>query len=136
MRAKALLLTALLCVLTVVTAHAQPLAAKPEQVGLSGERLERLTARIRADVEKNVIPGAVLLVARHGKVVLFEAIGTRDPETKTPMTRDAIFRIYSGDSLSSQYGLPALNSLRMLRCQTTVPSLVRRQARSPVSLSA
>jgi len=95
MRAKALLLTALLCVLTAVAAHAQQLAAKPEQVGLSGERLERLTARIRADVEKNVIPGAVLLVARHGKVVLFEAIGTRDPETKAPMTRDAIFRIYS-----------------------------------------
>jgi CubicO group peptidase (beta-lactamase class C family) len=95
MRAKALLLTALLCVLTVVAAHAQPLAAKPEQVGLSTERLERLTTRIRADVEKNVIPGAVLLVARHGKVVLFEAIGTRDPATRAPMTRDAIFRIYS-----------------------------------------
>jgi CubicO group peptidase (beta-lactamase class C family) len=69
--------------------------AKPEAVGLSSERLGRITAMLRADSEKGTIPGAVLLVARQGKVAYFEAIGVRDPGTKAPMTRDSIFRIYS-----------------------------------------
>ena len=87
---------ALLCLLTAVAAHAQSLpTAKPEDVGLSSERLGRITARLRADAEKGVIPGSVLLVARHGKVALFEASGLRDPGTRQPMTRDTIFRIYS-----------------------------------------
>jgi CubicO group peptidase (beta-lactamase class C family) len=87
---------ALLCVVTAAGAAAQSLPrAKPEQVGLSTERLDRITATLRAGVEKGMIPGAVLLVARHGKVAYFEAVGVLDPATKAPMTRDAIFRIYS-----------------------------------------
>jgi CubicO group peptidase (beta-lactamase class C family) len=96
MRVRAAVVLVLLVVLTAVTAHAQVLSsATPEQVGLSSERLARLTGTLKADTDKGVIPGAVLLVARHGKVALFEAMGVRDPERKTPMTRDAIFRIYS-----------------------------------------
>jgi CubicO group peptidase (beta-lactamase class C family) len=64
-------------------------------VGLSSERLQRLMDVIKADVDKRVIPGAVVLVARHGKVALFETVGVRDPATKVPMTKDTIFRIYS-----------------------------------------
>lgn len=41
------------------------------------------------------MPGAVVLVARHGKVVLYEAVGRIDPAGSAPMTKDAIFRIYS-----------------------------------------
>jgi CubicO group peptidase (beta-lactamase class C family) len=96
MRVRAAAVLVLLVVFTAVTAHAQVLSsATPEQVGLSSERLARLTGMLKADTDKGVIPGAVLLVARHGKVALFEAMGVRDPERKTPMTRDAIFRIYS-----------------------------------------
>ena len=96
MKMKATILAALLCLLTVAFAEAQSLpTAKPEQVGLSSERLNRLTAMLKADVDKGVIPGAVVLVARHGKVALFEAVGVRNPETKAPMTKDSIFRIYS-----------------------------------------
>jgi CubicO group peptidase (beta-lactamase class C family) len=69
--------------------------AKPETVGLSSERLDRITERLRRDVETRVIPGAVLLIARHGKVAYFEAVGARDPQADAPMTKDAIFRIYS-----------------------------------------
>ena len=69
--------------------------AKPEQVGLSSERLARITALLKADVEAKKIPGAVLLVARHGKIAHFEAVGKLDPAGDTPMSRDAIFRIYS-----------------------------------------
>ena len=96
MKTKAALLGALLCLITFVVAQAQSLpSAKPEQVGLSSERLNKITATIKADVDKGVIPGAVVLVARHGKAALFEAVGVRNPETKAPMTKDSIFRIYS-----------------------------------------
>ena len=99
MRTKRIVLTVLLWLLTVTVVSAQTAPSlstvKPEQVGLSSERLARITARLRDDVEKGTIPGAVLLVARQGKVALFETVGARDPQTKAPMTKDAIFRIYS-----------------------------------------
>jgi len=86
----------LLCLSTVTFTEAQSLpGAKPEQVGLSTDRLNRITATLRGDVEKGVIPGAILLIGRHGKIAWFDAIGARDPATKAPMTKDAIFRIYS-----------------------------------------
>ena len=69
--------------------------AKPEQVGLSSERLARISELLKADVASKKIPGAVLLVARHGKIAHFEAIGKQDPAGGAPMTRDSIFRIYS-----------------------------------------
>jgi CubicO group peptidase (beta-lactamase class C family) len=96
MKARILLLAALFTISTAVAAFAQSLpSAKPEQVGLSSERLKRLMDVIKADAEKRVIPGAVVLIARHGKIAFFETAGVRDPATKVPMTKDTIFRIYS-----------------------------------------
>jgi CubicO group peptidase (beta-lactamase class C family) len=96
MRRRLIVLVTLVLVVTAGAVHAQPLpSTRPEQVGLSSERLMRINARLKADVEKGVIPGAVLLVARQGKVAWFDAVGMLDPQTKAPMTRDAIFRIYS-----------------------------------------
>src|SRR5438105_4966183 len=98
MKRRATMLCTLLClvVLSVPQAHAQILpTAKPEQVGLSSERLARLDARLKADVAKGVIPGAIVLVARHGKIAWLDVIGMQDPQTKAPMTKDAIFRVYS-----------------------------------------
>ena len=96
MKTKTLWLATLLCLLAVGVAQAQSLqVVKAEQVGLSSERLGRITTVLRNDVEKGLYPGAILLVARHGKIAWFEAVGVRDPETKAPMTRDTIFRIYS-----------------------------------------
>jgi CubicO group peptidase (beta-lactamase class C family) len=69
--------------------------ASPEEVGLSSERLGKLTEMLRANIAKSEIPGAVLLIARHGKVACFENLGVLDPQGKTPMPKDAIFRIYS-----------------------------------------
>ena len=89
---------AALSVAVACSAHAQVKDlphAKPEAVGMSSERLARLSATLRTDIEAKKIPGAVLLVSRHGKVVLFEAMGKLDPSGDAPMTRDAIFRIYS-----------------------------------------
>ena len=69
--------------------------AKPEQVGLSSERLDRMTQVLRVDVERGRIPGAVVLVARKGRVAYLESVGFRDKTAGTPMTLDAIFRIAS-----------------------------------------
>jgi len=96
MRSRALCVTLLLCLVSLTQAQGQSLTmAKPEAVGLSSERLARVMAFIKNDVDKGVVPGAVLLVARHGKVVLFDSVGVLDPATKAAMTKDAIFRIYS-----------------------------------------
>ena len=69
--------------------------AKPADVGLSAERLERITQWLRDDSQKGTIPGAVVIIVRNGKVAYFESIGALDPQTKAPMRKDAIFRIYS-----------------------------------------
>ncbi|MCJ7663781.1 MAG: beta-lactamase family protein [Desulfobacterales bacterium] len=69
--------------------------AKPESVGLSSERLKRIDAVLKADVEKGVIPGAVLLIARKGKIAYFKSFGIRNKEKGLPMGKDSIFRIYS-----------------------------------------
>jgi CubicO group peptidase (beta-lactamase class C family) len=72
-----------------------PRADKPEEVGLSSERLQRVSDALRNDIDKGVIPGAVVLIARHGKVASLEALGYRDREAGAAMSTDAIFRIYS-----------------------------------------
>jgi len=56
---------------------------------------DRITQMLRDDATKGNVPGFVLLIVRHGKVAYFESVGLIDPETKAPMTGDAIFRIYS-----------------------------------------
>src|ERR1041385_8670672 len=80
----------------VATVAAQNLPmAKPAEVGLSAERLDRITQWLAAESAKGTIPGAVTMIVRNGKVAYFEAVGVLDPESKAPMTKDAIFRIYS-----------------------------------------
>ena len=69
--------------------------AKPEEVGLSSQRLAMITEVLKADVASKKIPGAVLLIARHGKLAYLESVGKVDPATDKPMTVDGIFRVYS-----------------------------------------
>jgi CubicO group peptidase (beta-lactamase class C family) len=69
--------------------------AKPADAGFSAERLDRITGWLREQSEKNTMPGAALMIVRNGKVAYFETVGLLDPETKAPMRKDAIFRIYS-----------------------------------------
>lgn len=68
--------------------------AKPEDVGLSPVALDRLSAALKDRVAAGHVPGAVALVARHGKIAYHEAFGAIAPGG-APMTTDAIFRIYS-----------------------------------------
>ena len=71
-----------------------PLAA-PEEIGLSTARLARLGAVMAGEIERGRVPGAVALVARRGRLGYFESFGRRDAASGAPMTKDAIFRIYS-----------------------------------------
>ncbi|MEO8023037.1 serine hydrolase domain-containing protein [Polaromonas sp.] len=69
--------------------------ASPAEVGLCPVRLQRMLSILQADIDSGRLPGAVVLVARRGKVALFESLGQRDPAVAGAMRRDAIFRIYS-----------------------------------------
>jgi CubicO group peptidase (beta-lactamase class C family) len=84
----------LLFVSSVFAADPLP-RAKPESVGMSSARLARIGAAIKADVDKNRIPGAVVAVARRGKLVYYESVGFLDKDAGKPMPKDAIFSIAS-----------------------------------------
>jgi CubicO group peptidase (beta-lactamase class C family) len=76
--------------------HAQSLStAAPETVGLSSERLARITKVFGDEVDQGRLPGVVVAVARKGKLVYFEAIGYQDKPSDKKMQKDAIFRVYS-----------------------------------------
>jgi CubicO group peptidase (beta-lactamase class C family) len=91
------ILATALCLLASGTAFADdPLPrAKPEDVGLSSERLARISATLKADIEAGRIPGAVIAIARHGKLVALDAYGWRDKAAGVAMTTDTIFNIAS-----------------------------------------
>ena len=70
-------------------------AVKPETVGFSSERLERLHALMQQTVDQKQIAGIVTILARHGKIVDYRTYGDRDMASNAPMTKDAIFRDFS-----------------------------------------
>jgi CubicO group peptidase (beta-lactamase class C family) len=72
-----------------------PMAAKPEEVGLSSAQLKRLEEVTQKHVDSGLVPGAVMLVARRGKIAWVSTLGKRDVATGDAMKADAIFRIYS-----------------------------------------
>jgi CubicO group peptidase (beta-lactamase class C family) len=67
----------------------------PEAVGMSSERLNRLTETFQRDVDAGEIPGAVVVVARNGKIAYEKAFGYQSREDNVPMKSDAIFRLAS-----------------------------------------
>ncbi len=69
--------------------------AKPEDVGMSSERLALIRKVIESEVARDQLPGGVLAIARRGKLVHFEAYGYLDKAAGTPMRTDAIFNIAS-----------------------------------------
>ena len=91
----ALLLLAFVTVGTVRADPVLPIAAAPEEVGLSSAQLARLEAVTQRHVETGLVPGAVMLVARRGKIAWTRTVGFRDRAAKDPMKPDSIFRIYS-----------------------------------------
>lgn len=81
-------------VTTPVWAQTLP-TAEPEAVGMSSERLDRLTTTLKEYVEADRVAGGVAIVARRGKIAYLESFGMRDREAGSPMADDSIFRIAS-----------------------------------------
>jgi CubicO group peptidase (beta-lactamase class C family) len=95
-RKKVLFATCLFACWTVsALGQALPKVKRAEDAGYSTERLSRLTKYFQGEIDKGAIPGAVLVVARGGKIVYLEALGYQDREKSIPMKPDAIFRIAS-----------------------------------------
>ncbi len=88
------LLTAAFGLVSLSSGQGLPTAA-PNTVGLSAERLDRITKTMEADVAAGRIPGALAMVVRKGKVAYLETRGMADREAGRPMKVDTIFRIYS-----------------------------------------
>ena len=79
----------------VIRVDASTPTARPEEVGLSADRLKRVTELMQRLIDAKTFSGAVTLVARNGRIAHFEAQGLMDLESKKPMPKDAIFRIMS-----------------------------------------
>ena len=82
------------CLLVTATSVAAQ-QARPESQGFSSERLARIAPVLRAEIDKGVMPGAVALIARNGKIVYFESVGYLDNGKSRPLTKESLFRAYS-----------------------------------------
>jgi CubicO group peptidase (beta-lactamase class C family) len=69
--------------------------AKPERLGLSPTRLQRMSDAFKREVDKGTVPGVTVMVARRGQIGWFDAIGRQNPAASAPMAKDSIFRIFS-----------------------------------------
>ena len=86
--------TLVACAAGTVLAQALP-TASPESVGMSSQRLDKLTAMLRQEVADKKLPGAVVMVARKGKLVYSQAFGGLADAAGGAMKTDSMFRIYS-----------------------------------------
>ena len=88
----------LIVALIMVTAGAQAKSlsnTKPERVGMSSERLQRMSEMSQRYVDEGRVAGIVNIVARNGKVVHFQATGNKGIDDPRPLQKDDLFRIYS-----------------------------------------
>ena len=71
------------------------IGTRPETVGLCSKRLANIRPWMQKYVDEGKLPGAITMVARHGKVVYCESLGYRDLKARKPLTTDNIWRFYS-----------------------------------------
>jgi CubicO group peptidase (beta-lactamase class C family) len=93
------LLTLGLCFAQAVEPRAQEQTATAQRAAIDTQKLAAIVDWLKADVEKGRIPGAVVLIARDGHVLLHEAVGWADKDKKVPMRRDSIHPIASSTKL-------------------------------------
>jgi CubicO group peptidase (beta-lactamase class C family) len=94
---RAVVIGALLLTTTAVRADVTlPLAQAPaDQVGMSAKKLERIREALQGEVDKGMLPGTVMMIARKGKLAYADAVGFQDKAEGKKMGTDALFRIYS-----------------------------------------
>jgi len=93
------LLTVGLCYAQPIELRAQEQTAMAQRAAVDTQKLAAIVDWLKADVEKGRIPGAVVLIARNGQVLLHEAVGWADKDKKVAMRRDAIHPIASSTKL-------------------------------------
>jgi len=86
---------ALACAVGALPLHGAVATARPEEVGLSSQRLGRIHEAVARHVDAGELSGAVTLVARRGRIAHLEAHGLMDVEARRPMAVDAVFRLAS-----------------------------------------
>src|SRR5256885_10671987 len=69
--------------------------ARPETIGLSPIRLQRMSDAFKREIDKGTLPGATVMVARKGQIGWFDSLGKQSPATSAPMAHNSIFRIFS-----------------------------------------
>jgi CubicO group peptidase (beta-lactamase class C family) len=69
--------------------------AKPEELGVSSERLARIRPSLERFVKEKMAPNFVTLAARHGKIIYYDAQGYMDFESKKPAGLETIYRLWS-----------------------------------------
>jgi len=118
----------------VLSAKDLPITA-PEAVGLSAERLERLTEAMQAYVDDGRLAGAVVLIARHGRVAYLRSFGARDIESGSTMADDAIFRIASQTKAIVSTGVMLLQEEGKLLISNPVGRYLPEFARTQVAVA-
>ena len=91
----ALILIAFSTATMIAASGGVPATSKPEEAGMSAERLVRIHETVARHIEAKDVSGAVTLVARRGRIVHFEAQGLADIDARKPMAKDSIFRLAS-----------------------------------------
>ena len=103
----------------VQSALAQPLpAATPESVGMSAQRLANIDAFFKGEIDKQRVPGAVVAIARNGKLVYFKAFGMADAAKGLAMQTDTIFQLASMTKIQAAVGALALTEQGRLPLQS------------------
>jgi CubicO group peptidase (beta-lactamase class C family) len=108
----------LLVAATTSQVLAQPLpSAAPESVGMSSQRLQNIDAFFNREIAQNRVPGAVVAIARDGKLIYFKAFGYTDKEKKLPATTDMIFQLASMTKIMATVGALTLTEQGRLPLQ-------------------
>lgn len=125
-------LALLLVTAAPLVAQSLPKAASPEAVGMSSERLGRLTHVMKEAVDRKQVAGTVTLVLRNGQVAYLEAAGSRDVEAGAPMAPDTIFRIASMTKAVVSVGIMMLAEEGRLSINDPVSKFIPAFARTTV----
>src|SRR3954452_19827520 len=108
--------------------------AKPQALGLSPPRLQRMSDAFKREIDKGTIPGATVLVARRGQIGWFEALGRQSPAASAPMARDSIFRIFSMTKPIVSIGIMQLVEDGLLQLGEPVATYIPEFARQQVGV--
>jgi len=97
---------------------------KPEEVGLSAPRLERIGTHVQRYIDAGKVAGTLTLVARQGQIAYFEPQGYLELERTRPMQHDTIFRIYSMSKPITSVGLMMLYEQGLLQLDDPVHKFI------------